>query len=258
VEGALIYLDRQYISENTFKTVELPKTDSNGQTILHMVRNNVIYNIRVMKDGIVLGTFNNLNAFCEDFTIGDCKINLNSADSNSDLFSYSDLGISFNPPFFNETSRDMIFSFTSLDGTSKLVLMNISRNNIFGNSSVCSTSLTSASGTLTCSISANIDDATLTTYIYVNGNLVLMQSMDTAKSNLGEGGFLVLFVMAITFILMFSGSKNGVLVAIILTFVGGISLGMLSGSLFGLGVAGIWLLVIVILAMYKLNKDRPQ
>jgi hypothetical protein len=189
IENALIYLQRQYISENAFKTVELPLTDSNGQTILHMVRNNVIYNIIVMKDGVVLATFNNLNAFCEDFTIGDCKINLNSADANTDLFAYSDLGITFNPPFFNETSRDMTFSFTSIDGTSKLVLMNISRNNLFGNSSVCSTSLTSAGGTLTCSISANIDDATLTTYIYVDGDLILIQAMDTDKSNLGGGDF---------------------------------------------------------------------
>lgn len=258
VENALIYLQRQYISENAFKTVELPLTDSNGQTILHMVRNNVIYNIIVMKDGVVLATFNNLNAFCEDFTIGDCKINLNSADANTDLFAYTDLGISFNPPFFNETSRDMTFSFTSIDGTSKTVLMNISRNNLFGNSTVCSDTLTSAGGTLTCSISANIDDATLTTYIYVDGNLILIQAVDTDDSNLGEGGFLVLFVMGISFILMFSGSKNGVLFAIILTFVGAISLGMLTGSLFGIGVAGIWLIAIVILAMYKLNKDRPQ
>ena len=46
LEDALIFIDRQYIAENTFKTVELPLTDSNGQTILHLVRNEVIYNIR--------------------------------------------------------------------------------------------------------------------------------------------------------------------------------------------------------------------
>ena len=58
VENALIYVNRQYISENTFKTVELPKTDFNGQTILHLVRNDVIYNVVIIKDGEVLGFYN--------------------------------------------------------------------------------------------------------------------------------------------------------------------------------------------------------
>ena len=67
VENALIYIDREYILENnTFKTVELPKTDSSGQTIGHFVRNNIYYNLRVVKDGIVIGTFNNVLAFCQD------------------------------------------------------------------------------------------------------------------------------------------------------------------------------------------------
>lgn len=258
VEDALIYLFRQYISENTFKTVELPLTDSNGQTILHMVRNNVIYNIQVIKNGVVLGTFNNLNAFCEDFTIGDCKINLNSADSNTDLFSYTDLGISFNPPYFNATTSRMIFDFVSLDGTSKTIFMNVTRDNVFGNNSVCNSTLTSSGGSLTCTIPGSVDESLLRTKIYVNGNLILVQNIETGNSNLGPAGYLALFVMAISFILIFSDSKNGVLFGILLSFIGGISFGMITGSLLGLGVSGIWVIVIVVIGLYKLNKDRPQ
>jgi len=76
IENALVYVNRQYISENKFKTVELPKTDYNGQTILHMVRNDIIYNIKIIKDGEVLGNFENIVAFCDDYTIGNCKIEL--------------------------------------------------------------------------------------------------------------------------------------------------------------------------------------
>jgi len=49
VEGALIHIIRQYIPEGTFKTVEIPKTDTNGQTVAHLVRNDVVYNILVTK-----------------------------------------------------------------------------------------------------------------------------------------------------------------------------------------------------------------
>jgi len=38
----LVFVNRQYVDENSFKTVEIPKTDSNGQTILHLVRKDVL------------------------------------------------------------------------------------------------------------------------------------------------------------------------------------------------------------------------
>lgn len=258
VEGALIYVDRQYISENQFKTVELPKTDSNGQTILHLVRNDVIYNIRVIKDGSVLGTFNNIVAFCEDYTIGDCKINLNSADTNPDIFNYdSELGLIFTTPTYNETTQEVTFSFTTDDGTSKYVSMNVTRDNVIGNRSVCNSSITSSSSTLTCSLSS-VDDSVLRVNIYVDGDLILTTTFELSGTNYGEAGYLVYFVMALGFILMFSRSKSGVLFGIIISFIAGVGLGILNSSLIGLGAAGLWLILIVIIGLYKLNKDRPQ
>ena len=173
VENALVYIKRQYIEENTFKTVELPKTDYNGQTILHLVRNDVIYNIQIIKDGSVLGTFRNLIAFCDDFTIGDCNMELNAFDSVESAFNYdSSLGIIFSAPTYSESTNKISFSFTTDDGETKTVLLSIFRNDIFGNRSICNSSLTSSSGTLTCDIDPNLDESLLLTKVYVDNNLV--------------------------------------------------------------------------------------
>ncbi|GAF75317.1 unnamed protein product, partial [marine sediment metagenome] len=218
VEGALVFLDRQYISENIFKTVELPKTDINGQTVLHLVRNDVIYNIRVSKNGIVLGNFENTIAFCDDFTIGDCKISLSSFDSTTQVFSYdSSLGITFTNPSFNNNTKVMSFNFLTSDGTTKTVTMSVEREDIFGNRSLCDDTLTSSGGTLSCVATTNIDDATLRVSISVDGVQVIADSVQVDPSDLGQAGYLVMFVMTITFVLMFSGSKTGILFGMIIS-----------------------------------------
>lgn len=259
VENALIYVDRQYIQENTFKTVELPKTDYNGQTILHLVRNDVIYNIRIIKDGEVLGNFENIVAFCQDFTIGDCKIELNAFDSVEAIYNYDDsLGIIFTEPTYNETSDKITFNFVTEDGSAKTVKLEVTRNDIFGNRSICNSTLTSSGGTLTCNIDPNLDDSTLKTEIYVDNVLAVSGNVKLDTSNYGVGGYLILFVMAISFILMFSGSKTGVLVSMALTFIAAISLGLVTGDIIGIGASGLWLIIIIVIGIIKLNNERAQ
>ena len=259
VENALVYIDRQYISENTFKTVELPKTDYNGQAVLHLVRNDVIYNIRIIKDGIILGNFENLVAFCDDFTIGDCNIELNAFDSVEGVFNYDDeLGIIFTNPTYNATTDKVSFNFVTSDGSSKTVLLEVTRNDIFGNRSICNASLISSGGTLTCDVDPNIDESTLNVDVYVDGILEVKSNVQIETTNYGVGGYLIMFVMALSFIFMFSGSKTGVLVSIGLTLASSIGMGLISGTLIGIGASGIWLLVILFIGIYKLNSERQE
>ncbi len=83
----LVHVDRQYVSDNDFKTVEIPITDSNGQTVLHLVRNDIVYNfIMVDSKGEVVATFNKIIAFCQDFTIGSCTIKLNAFSTEEQFF----------------------------------------------------------------------------------------------------------------------------------------------------------------------------
>lgn len=259
VPGALVYIDRQYIADNVFRTVELPKTDSNGQTVVHLVRNDIIYNIRIIKDGVLLGNFNNLIAFCEDVSIGNCQINLNGADSVEDIFNYDDdIGIVFSTPTFNSTSRILSFSFTSTDGSSKAVAMNVTRNDIFGNRTICNTQTTSASATLTCTVASNIDESVLNVDILVDGSKVVSGNVVLDEGNYGTIGYVAYFLLALSLILVFSDSKNGILAAIGLSVVGGIGLGLVTGTVVGIGTSAAFMIVVVIIGMWKLNKDVPQ
>ena len=67
-----------------------------------------------------------------------------------------------------------------------------------------------------------------------------------------------MFVMALSFIFMFSGSKTGILISIGVTLAGSIGLGLVSGNLIGIGASGLWLLVIIFIGIYKLNSKRES
>ena len=259
VEDALIFVKRQYIEQNVFKVVELPKTDSNGQTVLHLVRNDVIYNIVVMKNGEILGTFNNIIAFCDDATTGDCKINLDASTTGEAAFNYNtELGLIFIGPTFNNASGVVTFNFVTTDGTSKNVSMVVERNDVLGNRTLCSTSVTSSGGTLTCLANPSSSDSILIVIIDLDGVEAIRQTLNIRSDNYGVLGYLLFFVYMLAFILMFNKSKNIMLIGIMLGFIVAISLGLINSRIVGFGAAGIWLIVIIILMLWKLNKNKPN
>jgi hypothetical protein len=257
-DNALIYVQRQYIPENTYKVVELPKTDSKGQTILHLIRNNQIYNLMVIKNNVVLGIYNNILAFCEDYTIGNCKINLNAIYESNKVYNFAtEMAVAYSVPVYDSIEETISFSFQVIDGTDKKVYMNVTRFDIFGNRSACDDTMTSSSGTLSCNVSG-ISDSQLKVQIYVNDEFLFQDFINLAKTNLGIMGYLFLFIFALCFILVFSNSKTGVLIAIGLSFAGAIGFGILNSSMFGLSASGIWLILIIGLGIYKINKERAQ
>lgn len=257
-EGVLVYVERQYIDENVFKTVELPKTDTNGQTVIHLVRNDVIYNLIFIKDGTILRRFENLRAFCDDFSIGDCKINLNALSTADDIFTYDEeAGIIYtNAPTYNSTTNIVSFTYVSSDGTSKNVTMNVERRDVFGNNSVCSNTLSSISGTVSCSIGSGITDTTLVTIIQVDGQTWISTSVQIDTTAYGGIGYVAWFLLALGLVFMFSKDKNGILIALLLSYAGAVSMGWVLGGIAGLGSAGIWILIITVVGLWRLNKNK--
>ncbi len=260
VENALVSVERQYIAENTFKTVELPKTDSNGQTILHLVRNEVIYNIIVIKDGEVLGNFQNVIAFCQDFTIGSCSLPLNALSNTSLVFEYDDeIGLLFQENTqYNETTRIASFSFASTDGTTKVVNMRIERRDVFGNRSICNNTVVSSSGSVSCQIASGIEDTTLISIVSVDGEDKINSEIIIDSTAYGQNGYAIFFLFSIAMLLMFSGSKTWTLVGISLNYIIGVSLGFIVGGIAGVGSTGIFLLIISMVGIWQLNKERKQ
>ncbi len=256
VENALVFVERQYIAENVFKTVELPKTDSNGQTILHLVRNDIIYNIRIIKEGESLASFLNIIAFCRDFTIGDCTLPLNAQTNTTGIFNYdSEIGILYDsPPIYSSTTGLVSFDFTSTSGATKTILINVERRDIFGNNSVCSNTLVSTSGTVSCSAGTNLSDTILFTTISIDGEEWIADSTQIDKTNFGSIGFVMWFFLSIALLLMFAESKNGVMLSVAISYIGAATLGLATGTISGVGSAGVWVLVITSIGIWKIGK----
>ncbi len=257
-ESVLVFVERQFIAENVFKTVELPLTDANGQTVLHLVRNDIIYNLRFIKNGITLGVFENIIAFCEDFSIGDCRLDLSAISNVSAFEEYNEfIGISYdNPPSFDSSTNLVSFSFSSNDGTTKTVLMSVERRDIFGNQTVCTNTVVSTSGTLFCNIGFNLTETTLFTIISVDTNEVVFNTVVITDSSFGDVGYALWFILTLLLLLMASDSKNGIILVTLVSYLGALSMGWFVGGAVGVGSSGVWVLIISAAALWRINRRR--
>lgn len=255
----LVFIERQYISEDVFKVVELPLTDSNGETIGHFVRNEVLYNLKFIKDGNLIVQFLNIRTFCEDFSIGECELILSSTGESSLTPTFNTLfGVTFESPIFNATTETVRFDFTSVDGTAKNMIMNVSRNDVFGNRTLCSDTLTSSGGSLICTV-GNISDTLLIVEVSSNSEPILLSSLQINRAGgYGDIGYIVWFVFILVYLLAFADTKTGVLIGLGLSYIGAIVMGITDGTIVGVASGGIWVIVITLIGIWKINKENPQ
>ena len=66
VEDALVHVFRKYIGEGSFKEVERSKVDQNGDTIVHLVEEDVIYYFMITQYGDHLYTSSTYTALCQE------------------------------------------------------------------------------------------------------------------------------------------------------------------------------------------------
>ncbi len=257
----LVQVHRQYVQDNDFKIVEIPLTDSNGQTILNLVRNTIVYNfIMVNESGTIIGVFNSIKAFCQDFTIDDCTINLAPDALTESVFDYDEkFDIFISPASYNNVTDEISISFVTNDLTAQAVEMRVTRNNAFGNRTVCTDSLFAASGLLTCDVSSISDvDQFLFISVFVNGELARQETINLNATTLSFGTFngaFYAFLLILFLITMFMEDKKVLVVSLAVGWVAVISLGLINGQLVGATSAGIWILVCIGIFLWKLNKE---
>ena len=257
----LVEVHRQYIADNDFKIVEIPITDSNGQTILNLVRDSVVYNfIMTNEAGQVVGTFNSIKAFCQDAIIGDCTIRLAPDSASEDVFDYNEeFDISISRASFNTVTEKVGISFITGNLEPEEVEIVIVRNNQFGNRSVCSSSLLSSSGVVSCNVSEIRDtDQFLFIDIRVNGELAQQQTINLNADILNFGtlnGAFYAFLFILFIITMFMEDRKVLVISLGLGWVGVISLGLVNGKFIGFTSAGIWILISIGIFLWKLNQE---
>ncbi len=117
VESAILDIQRKYVDEGVFKTTERPKTGTEGYTMGHLVINDIIYNIIVYKEGIVLASFNDIVADCQNPTLSSCTINLNSYGSSILPESFASINDIYFTLTYNKNIKEVSSLFTIFSGS---------------------------------------------------------------------------------------------------------------------------------------------
>ncbi len=263
-ENALIDITRKYIGDGVFRSVEIGKTDSNGQTLGHFVVSDATYTIIVSKEGTILATFENILAICNDAVIGDCKINLNAFSTSTPLEDFRRKGgITHTGLNFDKDARTITTTFTSTTGETVTVLINATKFDRFGKTQVCSDSLTSSAGSLTCNIPASLGNITIIADLFSDGLLISTEIFTInpdARANWGGSYSTAIFmgILAVdTIALMFISSPIGILIGALLGLIlVSILVIINSGSILGTSSALIWFIVAIAIVIYKIVQRK--
>ena len=167
IENALIRIERKYIENGTFYAIEIPKTDDNGVTSASLQLNDVIYNFYIYQNGILVSSFTNVLAICQTPLVTTCEIDFNSFQTGITIPNYEE-GEDFNFTLnYNSTSKIVTSQFAIPSGIPGTVLLQVTKEDSLG-TAVCSDTLVSTSGILSCAIPNTFGNATVMAKIYKN------------------------------------------------------------------------------------------
>jgi hypothetical protein len=255
----IVDLSRKYISDGLFRSVEVALTDTNGETLLHLVLGDVIYTLTFKQNGEVLAILDNFLARCDDASIGACKINVNAFSSTLpiDEFNYIN-GVSYSESF----DERIITTIFSAESGTKTMSLNATKFDRFGNQTICSDMLISSSGTLSCTIPDSFGNVTVISTLYADG-VIISQKTYSVKEDLSGtyGGSIVILALMIiiTLSMMFIASIEGILLGAFLGLVLSALLSFINlGNMFFVGASISWILLAVIIIIWKIAHKEEQ
>jgi hypothetical protein len=260
VKDVLIEIHRKYIPENAFTIVEIPKTDNQGQTVAHLLLEDVFYNIFVKKNNRLLASFSDVIAICQNPTLNQCTLNLNeeaSTISPEDFIQAGDINYNLN---FNNTARTVTLIYSTVDGSTKTVLLNVSKYDVLGNTTICQSSLTSPSGTIICNIAATYGNTTIRSEVWSAGEFIgyKINSLNVLSREIFRtSGIIFTIILILVLVFMFITSPIGMIFAFVFgLFIAG-AFNLITGvTLFSLGSSLMWLIVSSAILIYQINKER--
>lgn len=259
IGDAIIDLQRQYISDNgTFFSVEHGRTDEGGQTLLHLVTEDVVYRFNIYKYGTLLYSTTEYLALCQTTP---CQINLRKPFESSQTTSESEnIVVSLTEPY-NFSSNDIItLNYATTDGSPANLLFTVSEYSRYNTGTICNESTTSSSGSLNCAIGAVYENKSLYATVYKNDQLIAQKSYTTFPSSSGIFQTLSIILTALAYItLAFMGISSPQL-SLVLGLIGLAMMGMVnlfsSGALLGIGSTFIYLIVAAAIIIYKIQQRR--
>lgn len=258
VSDALIQVKRKYIEDGVLRVVEIPKTDFNGETLANLELNDVIYTLVVTKNGEILATFNEMEAICQTPLISDCRISLNSFSTSVEPMDFTNLKDFSFIPSYNQSSRTFKVEYTVPSGTSSTVLINATKFDSLGTTEICSDSLTSSSGTLTCTSPVSFGNGTAIFKVYKDGTLISSSTIALKSSPSGTYGFnfilLTIFLYLTLFGVGISSEPHTTGIFIIIGAIFAVALNLVgtgTSSFIGYGATILWIIIAIIIIMIK-------
>lgn len=260
VAGAIIDISRQYVGEGLFRTVEVPLTDNDGKAVASLRQEDTTYTFFIKKDGEILGSFSNIIPICQNDLTGECNINLNipsASEAPQDYFKYNNLAYTLN---YDEDTRLVSSQFTVLDGTVHTLNLDVELFDRFQNTTICSDSLMSSSGLVSCTIPSTFGNVTALATLTMNSdpNTIAQARInlyDSSRDAFGSTGtiFVILLLLTIPFMFITSlvgmviGGMVGVILAVLLLLTTG-------GAGLGITASVIWLIISGAVIIWRLTK----
>jgi len=251
--GLLVEAQRKYIASNNFNLVEGFQTDNQGQTLLHLVEEDEIYNFIISYNNVVLSSFNNYRVKCQNKFAGQCSIILSLSQSTANPINYESYGNVSLTYLFDVVNHILYETFTTSDANNHNVTQVVTQF-IQSNTTLCTNSLIASSGTLTCTIPTVYQNTTFEVRTYSDGTLIDTK-LFTQGENLNFQGadiFIELLMFSALVMLMLAhpiliilGSILGLIMPLILLYIGTGSFAEIMGIAMFYVVAGFVLMFVI-------------
>lgn len=257
VDDAILLIQRKYVNEGIFRTVEAPLTSNIGEAIGHFDLDNYKYQIIATKNGEVLDIFTNPLVSCQNEFLGDCVISLRAPPSISgeqSIISTKDFSATA-----TEDNGSVSVTYAIPSGNSQTVNVQMIQNDRFGSRQLCNTTVFSSASTITCNVNKTLGDSVIDIDIFKNAEL---QGSFTAfyQEDLSEYFFLnnyfigIVLIISATAMMISSIIAMVIILVCVIFFMGfvfllkGVSIGLISS---GIG----WLVVSAIILIVKLARQ---
>ena len=255
--GALIQIQRQYLEDDLYNTVEIPRINDDGQALGTFNTNNIRYKLVVINNGVILDTFENQFPSCQNIILGTCELNLRGSQTTpqttTDDFTYT----------LSKTNSSLILTYIIPSGTPRNIQFVTNQNSRFlANVSNCNNSVFSSGGTITCDYNATIGDSLIDVQILNSDGSHLYGSIQISEDLSGSfllNNWFISFILLITLGLMFAPSAVLLSISAVigLVFLGLIFL-IKGAGVFTVGASITWLVLAVVIAIYKIAKKEER
>jgi len=249
VAEALVYIQKYYPSDGTYRTVQIARTDSNGETLGFYETETTDYKHTIIKNGVTLletasqKVVGKSVPYTLTFTIGQAL--------GYPWTSFEDnLNVSTNLTFDKDTN---IVTFNYIENTTGYVTSGqllVFQNSLTNSTTtiICNVTSTEASASLTCDLSDY--DGTFTAVAYVNGesqNIIEFIITNARKVFGNDGLFLgMMIILTAGFAMMWNPSAGIISINAAVIFVN--IIGFISVSpVFIFGMIGISIITIILL-----------